>query len=117
MSDKKQLPNDSSALSTAQVSEVVPVIESVVDLEGNSIPNNGNTSSKRITLKGKGTANMMLHTFDEELVSSSSVFKVGEDGNWSITYSYPMGGRFSYRMKSSYGNQLESNAWVVNILT
>jgi hypothetical protein len=112
MSDKK--PNDSSAVS--QVLEVVPVIVSVEDREGNPIDNNGSTSSNEITLKGTGTKGMMLHTFDEELRSGSSPFKVGEDGNWSITYSYPpTSGRFSYRMKSSYGNQLESNAWVVNI--
>ncbi|MNJ42781.1 hypothetical protein D3C77_377570 [compost metagenome] len=126
MSDKKQLPNDSSALSIAQVPEVVPVIESVVDLEGNSIPNNGSTSSRGITLKGKGTANMLMHLFwgladagGGEPEFSSGAFKVGEDGNWSITSSFgaPMLGSYLYKMKSSYRNQLESEIWRINYVS
>ncbi len=88
---------------------VAPVINSVVDTSGESIPDEGFTFDTSVTVKGTASSNLTLQLYDG-ITPITPIVTVDASGNWALPLTALSASAHSITAKALYGNNPVSAA-------
>ncbi|MBK5534687.1 hypothetical protein JFT91_19180 [Pseudomonas sp. TH08] len=92
---------------------IVPTITKVTDSRGNPIPNNARTFDTTLTLEGSATKNLSIDVLDRGNFQATRT--VDTAGVWILPSLTVIPGSYIFTAKAKYGEDLESDPWIVTV--